>query len=164
LPAYIQRALKQRMTIAAGSVNMTRAVLSDLASWLTETYGSSFQLDCALNQLVTDENAHTALLLELGRAVNNRQLTIVPHPRNRSQAANYLVRKKDYWWLNQRAVDRYFYSSKTVIPNWLLIKELLLKSGALIAEESIRGMPGISITTDWGDQFLLTNSEARDIG
>jgi hypothetical protein len=164
LPAYIQRALKQRMTIAAGSVNMTRAVLSDLAGWLTETYGSSFQLDCALNQLVTDENAHTALLLELGRAVNNRQLTIVPHPRNRSQAANYLVRKKDYWWLNQRAVDRYFYSSKTVIPNWLLIKELLLKSGALIAEESIRGMPGISITTDWGDQFLLTNSEARDIG
>lgn len=164
LPAYIQRMLRQRMSLAAQTPNTAHAILRDLHVWQQETYGASFQPDYATNQLLTAAQAHASFFNELGRAVENGRLNVLPHPRNKAQAANYLVRKKDYWWLNQRAIDRYFYSNKTVVPNWLLIKELLIQSGAFIAEELMRGTPGIIVDVQWGDQFLLHSDEARETG
>jgi hypothetical protein len=102
---------------------------------------------------------------ELQRGVTLGQLAVVPHPRKHRQPVNYLVRKKEHWWLNQRGIDRYFYIGKTVTPNWLLIIELMSNDGVFIAEELVRNMPGLIINTQWGDKYLLTSTnEAREIG
>lgn len=165
LPAYIQRALRSRMRLATINKNTTIAVLTDLHTWLQETYEASFQLDYAINQLTTPAQAHTALMEELQRAVQLGQLSVIPHARKHSQPVNYLVRKKDYWWLNQRGIDRYFYIGKTTVPNWLLIVELLTDAGVFIGEELVRNMPGLIVNTQWGDKYLLTSTnEAREIG
>lgn len=166
LPAYIQRALQNRMNIAVQNKNTARAVLADLHIWLQETYENSFQLDYALNQFVTENDAHTALFSELNNGICAGRLAVLPHPRGRKQPINYLVRKKEHWWLNQKAIDRYFYTCKTIAPNWLLITELITKIGAFLGEELVRDLPGLLISTQWGDRYLLhdTNNEARETG
>ena len=164
LPAYIQRLMQRRMSVAVSRPNAALAILADLHEWQQEIYGASFQLNYATNHLLTEAQAHTALLGELREAVLCGKLSVLPRPRNKNQTNDYLVRKKDGWWLNQRAIDRYFYSNKTVVPNWLLIKELLIQSGAFIAEELICGIPGITINAKLGDHFLLNNDEARETG
>ncbi len=165
LPAYIQRSLRNRMRLAAQDESFTRAVIRDLHEWLTQTYEASFQLSCAQNQLLTPELAHVALLTELNTAIQAEKLAVLPRPRRKDQPQNYVLRRKDNWWLNQRAIDRYFYTERTTAPNWLIIVDLLLAAGLFAGEEVIHGANGILVNTAWCDQFWRnTNSIVREIG
>jgi hypothetical protein len=165
LPAYIQHVLRNRMSLTLKDKNTARAVLTDVHDWLQKTYETSFQLGCANNQLLTQTQAHTALLQELNNALQAGKLDILPRPRRRDQPGNYLLRRKEHWWLNQRAIDRYFYSCKTVAPNWLAVIDLMTVAGVYAGEEQVHNMPGILVDAQWCDSFWTANNDyAREIG
>jgi len=167
LPAYIQRTLRSRMSLAAQTGTLTEVVLRDLHRWLDETYGTAFHLPCALNKLVSPKTAHITLMGELNNAIQLGKLAVLPRPRNKQQAYNYLLRRADNWWLNRRAIDRYFELQKSAPPNWLAIIELLSKAGLFSGEEIVQNMPGILVPTGWCDKFWQDPQEtttAQEIG
>lgn len=165
LPAYLQRALRQRMRISRAGASTAQAVLSDMHGWLLETYGDAFQLEYANNHLITQDEADTAFFTELTAAVQTGALAVLPRARRVGQPGNYIVRKKTHWWLNQRAIDRYFYDKKAIAPNWLWLVKLLTQRGVFGGEEAVRNLPGILVDNGWCDQYLLPSDDfAREIG
>jgi len=165
LPGYLQRALRQRMRISRTNPLTTLAVLTDMHAWLAETYGDAFQLEYATNHLTTPDAADTAFFAELTTAVQTGALAVLPRPRRADQPGNYLVRKTAHWWLNQRAIDRYFYDRKALAPNWLWLVKLLARRGVFGGEEAVRNLPGILVDSNWCDKYLLPAADlARDIG
>jgi hypothetical protein len=165
LPAYIQRALRQRMRISLTNSLTALAVLEDMYNWLRETYDAAFQLEYARNHLITQNEADTAFFAELRAAVLGGALAVLPRPRKVGQPGNYIVRKKTHWWLNQHAIDRYFYDRKAIAPNWVWLVKLLTHREVFGGEEAVRNMPGILVDTDWCDQYLLPAADlARDTG
>lgn len=166
LPSYIQRLLKMRMGFAAQNKQMTLGILQDLHTWLQETYDATFHLPQALNQLTTPAAAHKALLRELNRAVQADKLVVIPRPRRRDQPKNYLLRQKEHWWLNRRAIEHYFAGCKTIPPNWLAIIDLMVAEGVYAGDETIQTLPGILVAARWCDQFWEDHDSApcREIG
>ena len=94
------------------------------------------------------------------------KLDILPRPRRKDQPKNYLLRNKQHWWLNQPALDRYFYSVGKLAPNWLHVTELLQTHHLFCGEETVHDMPGILVSRDWCDQFWgdYDSQLAREIG
>jgi hypothetical protein len=165
LPAYIQRALRNRMRLATTGQSLQAAVLSDLHKWLDETYGKTFNYAYAASQLLTPDDAHKALLQEINRGVQAGKLDVLPRPRHKDQPCNYILRQKENYWLNRKAIDRYFYNGKSVIPNWLALVDLLANAGVFAGEEVIQGIPGILVNEKWCSQFWTDeHNSARDIG
>ena len=156
LPAYIQRALQTRMHLfSADESNIHKLVLEDLHGWLQATYGEAFNLQHANGLVAYPTHAHTELLTEIKRAILTEKIAVLPAPRKSKQASNYLIRRRDNWWLNRRAVDRYFYNTRSVIPNWLAIIDLLQQEGVYTGEDVVHNMHGVLIDTNWCDQFLM---------
>ena len=159
LPVYIQRALKTRMRLASQNKILLLSVLHDLHAWLQETNGATFHLPHALNQLMLPDNAHTALMQEIGRAIYNRKLTILPRPRRKYQSPNYIMRQKKHWWLNCTAIDNYFAKQKTLLPNWSAVINLMNAAGVYAGEEEVGRLRGILVKTEWCDQFYTNESD-----
>lgn len=162
LPAYIQRALKARMHMFGASKNVHQTVLHDLHNWMTETYGTAFNLQHAKNLMAYPAAAHIELLRETKEAITAGKIKVLPTPRQGKQASNYILRKKTHWWLNRRALDRYFYNARSIAPNWLTIIDLLQKDNVYAGEEVVHNMSGILITADWCDQFLFPAGESLE--
>jgi hypothetical protein len=153
------------MRLSLSGADTTLAVLRDLHNWLNATYNTTFQLDYAENKLFTADKADVALFLELRNAVQTGKIDVLPKPRRADQQTNYFVRKKDSWWLNQRAIERYFYGGKALPPNWLHVVQLLTANGVFEGDEAVRNLPGILVNTAWCDQYLLPDFDvARGIG
>jgi len=165
LPAYIQHTLKNRMRLSLLDQNTTLAVLADVSEWLNTAYGATFQLEYAAGRLSTQTTADTAFLAAVYAGIQTGKIDVLPQPRKKDQPTNYILRKKEHWWLNQRAIDRYFYSCKALPPNWLQIVEQLTANDAFKGEAIVHGMPGILVTTELCDQYLLSDlNAAREIG
>lgn len=156
LPAYVQRAIQTRMARFGTQDNLHESVLVDLHTWLNETYGTSFNLPHAKSLTLYKSDAHIALMLALDDAILAGKINVLPQPRNGKQAGNYILQKKDCWWLNRRAIDRYFYGYRSVGPNWLAVIELLQKDGVYIGEEIIHNMSGILVNPTWCENFYTT--------
>lgn len=165
-PTYVQRVLQSRAAILAGNGNPLLAVLADLASWLEETHGAGFNLALATNKVFAPTRAHEALMGACNDAIVAGKLDILPRPRRKDQPKNYLLRNKQHWWLNQTALDRYFYNAGKLAPNWLAIIELLQTQRLFCGEESVHDMPGILVAREWCDQFWgdYDSQPAREIG
>jgi len=165
LPAYIQRLLRLRLTLVTQNKNLLLGIVKDLHAWLQETYDTAPNLPQALSQIVTPEQAHSLLMQEINRGLQAAKLTLLPQPRRPEQACNYVIRRKDYWWINRRAVDNYLRASKNIPPNWLAIIDLLSAAGVFGGEEVIQRMPGLLVRTEWCDQFWINpDSSSREIG
>jgi hypothetical protein len=154
LPAYVQRVLKMRLHMFSADDQIHKLVLTDLHRWFEETYGETFNLTHANALMAYPETAHTELLQEINNAVLSEKIAILPVARTKRQARNYVVRKKDVWWLNRHAVDRYFYSTRSVMPNWLAVIDLLRQDGVYAGEDVVHNMCGILVKTTWCDQFF----------
>ena len=166
LPSYIQRLLKIRMGFAAQNKYLPTGVLQDLHGWLQETYDATFHLPQAANQLTTPADAHKALMQELNRAIQAGKIAVIPRPRRRDQPSNYVLRRKDHWWLNRRAIDNYFGACKNIPPNWLAIIDLMSSEGVYAGDETVHKLPGILVDARWCDQFWedYDSSSSREIG
>lgn len=158
LPAYLRRVLTTRGQLFSRTGNLTRIILADLHAWLLPEYGTGFNLPHAQSLLATVDDAHVTLLKELNYAVLNDKLAVLPQPRNVQQNSQYLLRQKEHWWLNRKAVDRYFNKEQAIGPNWLQIVTNLQAEGVYIGEEVVQNMHGIFVTTNWCDQFFTTFS------
>lgn len=166
LPTYLRRVLTMRGQLFASTENLTIKVLNDLHSWLQHEYGTSFNLGHTRRLIETVDDAHTALLKELNYAVANNKLTVLPQPRNAHQNSQYLLRQKNCWWLNRKAVDRYFDKEQAINPNWLQIVTNLQTEGVYTGEEVVQNMHGIFVSAEWCDQFFdgFTPSLEKEIG
>lgn len=165
LPAYIQRALRNRMTLATGNKSLHLAVLEDLHAWLDTTYSETFHLPQALRQIATPFAAHEELMIEIHRAIQAEKIDLIPRPRRKDQPKNYILRRKENWWINRRAVDNYLHAGKNIPPNWLTIIDLLVRAGVFNGEETVHGMPGILVRAEWCEKFWSDDSSsAREIG
>lgn len=164
LPAYIQRALKTRMTLSSQHKNLTLGVLHDLHSWLHTTYNDSFNLSQVLRCFTPPDAAHEAIMRELNTAIQAGKIDVLPRPRRKDQPGNYILRRKMHWWLNQRALDNYLHSCKNIQPNWLTIVDCLKAANVLAGDEFVHNMPGLLINSEWCDQFWDDKSPARVTG
>lgn len=153
LPTYIQRILKMRMGFAAQHKQLLLGVLHDIHGWLQETYDATFHLPQALSQVITPETAHIALMREINRAIQADKIAVIPRPRRKDQPNNYVLRRKDHWWINRRAVDNYLAAGKNIPPNWLAIIDLMVADGVFAGDETVHHLPGILVATEWCDQF-----------
>jgi hypothetical protein len=155
LPNYLQRVLKNRMTLAAYANDLFYAVLADVQTWLAESYGPAFNIDYARQNTFGPQTAQIALMLELRNAIAAAKIDVLPRPRRKDQPANYVLRWRENYWLNKRAIDRYFSDSRVSQPNWLKITERLSIAGVFAGEEKIHNMFGILVNTAWADQYLM---------
>lgn len=162
LPAYVQKIIRARLQMFDKGDNLTDAILADLHGWFSATYGTTFNLPYSRGLLTYADNAHEALLQSVNTAISDGKIAILPQPRRARQAGNYVIRKNDYWWLNRRAIDRYFYMAQSVTPNWLKIVDLLQQNGVYGGEEVVHNMRGIFVKTDWCDQFYSPPEKAID--
>lgn len=153
LPTYVQRVLTQRGQIFNRNENLSVAVLKDMHGWLLETYGSAFNLPHAIGLIVDSTRAHEVLMAEINSAILAGKIAVLPQPRNSRQSGDYILQKKTHWWLNQRAIDRYFYRARCIGPNWSVIVSLLQKKGVYTGEEVIHNMAGINVQADWCEMF-----------
>ena len=153
LPAYIQHVLQSRAAMFQANRGGVTAVVKNLHEWLTSIYGQSFNLACANNLITTPAQAHIALRTALKEAVEQEKIAVLPRQRTSKQPGNYFVRKPDYWWINRRAVDKYFYNQQSVAPNWLGIVNLLKQDAVYGGDEVIHNMRGIYVATSWCDKL-----------
>lgn len=158
LPAYIQAALADRTNRFSDALAWPHAVLTHLHQWLQNIYGQTFNLAHAKTQIATADTAHEALLRELIAAVQAGEIDLLPQPRNSKQPKNYLLRQKDTWWLNRRAVNRYFLNKCGLAPNWFGIIDLLQQNNVYHGLKNIYDMPGIDVSAAWVDA-LCTEKE-----
>lgn len=165
-PAYVQRVLQTRAAILAGNGDPLQAVLNDLATWLEETRGATFNLALAANRVLSPSRAHEALMGACNSAITAGKLVVLPRPRRKDQPKTYLLRNKQHWWLNQTAIDRYCYSAGKLAPNWLSVIELLQTNHLFCGEDTVHDMPGILVSREWCDQFWSDYGQppAREIG
>jgi hypothetical protein len=163
--AYIQHVLRNRLTVPTTDSNLILAVLQDLHKWLENAYGGTFNYAAAENTLITPNKAHIVLMHELNNAINAEEITVLPRPRQRMQASNYVLRTKAHWWLNQKAVDKYF-KAFSVVPNWNALLNCFTQEGVFCGEETVHNMPGLLIERDWCDTFWSEYSDttAKDVG
>jgi hypothetical protein len=165
LPAYIQHALQNRMSFALRHDDLHAAVLHDLHAWLEPQYGQTFNLAAALAQFRRPSEAHAALMQAIVLGVRTGELNLLPRPRRRDQPADYLLRRKTTWWLNQRAIDVYLKTDKNVDLNWTTIIDLIAQAGVFQGEEEIHNLPGIVVDAEWCDQFYRPEDlTTRELG
>lgn len=163
VPAYVAHVMRTRFTLAANSC-LPVNVLNDIHHWLAENYGNTFNLDCAKGKLLPPETAATQAIKHVVRAINAGELDLIPRPRRKDQKNNYLLCGKNTWWINKKAVDRYFYNKTGLTLNWLPIIELLASQKVFYGEETINDtLTGILIDRNWCEQFLPPNS-AKETG
>lgn len=165
LPSYIQHALADRMQLVTRHASLTQAVLADLAAWLKDIYGATFNLACAANRLLAPARAHEALMDAVNLGIVGGKLDVLPRPRRRDQSKAFLLRNKQHWWLNQRAIERYCVSAGGIGPNWATIVEALKSDGLLCGDQTVHDMPGLLVNKDWCDRFWSDyTTDARELG
>ena len=165
LPSYIQHVLERRVALVTRQDSLTAAVLADLAEWLKDIYGATFNLACAANRLITPNRAHEALMEVVNLGILAGKLDVLPRPRRKDQTGNYLLRNKQHWWLNQRALERYCVSAGGIAPNWSVVSDLLAREGVLCGEQTVHTMPGFLVKKDWCDHYWSDYThDARELG
>lgn len=167
LPSYLQRLLERRMTPILGGSNLVAAILTDLEGWLKDIYSTTFNLPCALSRLAAGDKAHELFMAAVDLALSTGKLDILPRPRRKDQAKNFLLRNKTYWWLNQRAIERYCIATGGgTIPNWSALAEQLEQAGVLRGENTVHNMPGLLVDREWADRFWsdYTTPDQQELG
>jgi len=165
LPAYMQRLLRLRLNLVTQNKNLLVGIVKDLHTWLQETYDATVNLPQALSQLATPADAHKTLMQEINRALEAGKILLLPRPRRPDQPSSYLLRRKDHWWINRRAVDNYLHDNKNIPPNWLAIIDLLVSAGVFGGDEVVQRMPGFLVNASWCEQFLAApDLSTREIG
>ena len=165
LPSYIQHVLRNRLTVPPG-VPLVSVILRDLHKWLEHAYGTSFNLPAAERIIITPENAHIVLMQELNNAITAGEIAILPRPRTRKQSHNYIIRNRQHWWLNKKAVNNYLVQKTGIVPNWNALLNCFVKHGVFNGESTIGKLNGLLLRRDWCDTFRDQNNdqEIKNVG
>jgi hypothetical protein len=165
VPAYIQRALRQRMSMQAGSAPLILKTLRDLHKWLGDTYVSSFNIAAAEQIVLTPDKAHIGLMREINNAIGDEKIDILPRPRLVGQKANYIVRGKQHWWIGKKAVDKYL-SLAGIVPNWNALINCFTQQGVFRGEDLIHNNAGLLLDRSWCDTFWsdYNTTSSKNVG
>jgi hypothetical protein len=162
VPAYVQYVLLNRAQMFKSSDSLYCQVLKNMHEWLLATYGNSFNLPHALANVRDPEMAHVAMMEELYYAFSSGKIAILPQARRKDQPKNYILQKKEHWWLNRTAIDRYFYVARSVAPNWMAVVDLLQQNGVYMGDQTIHNMAGVFVNSDWCQQFWSAQENKVD--
>lgn len=161
LPTYIQHVLKNRMTIAAGK-NFLVSVLRDMHKWLQDTYGATFNLKSAENCLLTPELAPKLIMEFVADEVERGRIAVLPRPRRADQDKNYILRNKEYWWLNERIINKRFSTACGLTPDWGVVRKLLDTEQVFLGQNTVHNVPGFNVKAEWAESFMF--NENKKIG
>jgi hypothetical protein len=166
LPMYIQHCLLNRMRLSVANADLVENVLNDLQDWLGKLCGKTFNAARARQQLFLPEQADESLFTEIGAAIADKKIAVIPRPRRADQPDSYILQRKETWWINKKIVDKLCGRSKNIVPNWLKVVDLLAARSVFIDEEYVHKIPGFVISKNWGDQFLITGAapEQKEVG
>lgn len=162
IPAYVQYVLLNRTQMFKSGDSLYRQVLTNMHEWLLAAYGNAFNLPHALANVRDPELAHVSLMEELNYAFSSEKIAILPQARRKDQPKNYILQKKEHWWLNRTAIDRYFYTARSVTPNWMAVIDLLQQNGVYMGDQTIHNMAGIFVNSDWCQQFRSAQENRTD--
>lgn len=161
LPAYIQHVLRKRMTLATGT-NFLLSVLRDMHTWLRETYGATFNCDSAENNVWTPERSPELIMAFIAELIQAGELDVLPRPRKREQAQNYVLKNDKYWWINEQFLTRKFTEKCGLAPNWLFVQNTLDTMRVFLGQNTIHHMAGFSVNAEWANSFVFR--ENRKLG
>lgn len=166
IPGFIQHVFKNNLTALSPAADLPYNILSELHRWFQNIYGATFNLPHAKTILTGPNNAHIAVFSALNNGLKTGTIVILPRPRRRDQARNYLVKQPGTYWVSRHAVDRYFWFAKSPPPNWAALIELLDQEGVYKGEQTIQNMTGIVVSDTWCDQFWTddTNHTQAETG
>ena len=162
IPAYIQHVLRDRLSVRVGTP-LILTVLRDLHSWLENECGSSFNLAAAERAIITPENAHIALMRELNNAITAGDIAVMPRPRTTKQNSSYVIRNRQHWWLNRKAINDYLEQKGGIVPNWSALLNCFVKQGVFAGDRQINKLNGALIRRDWCDTFIEREDNTQDI-
>jgi hypothetical protein len=162
IPAYIQHVLRDRLPVKVG-VPLVLIILRDLHKWLENTYGASFNLAAAERVIITPENAHVVLMTELNIAITAGDIAVLPRPRTSKQNQSYVIRNRQHWWLNRKAINNYLEQKSGIVPNWNALLNCFVKQGVFAGESTINKLNGLLLRRDWCDTFREPGSETQDV-
>lgn len=158
LPGYIQHVLRKRMTLAAGS-NFMLTVLKDLHAWLRENYGATFNCESAENNLWTPERAPELLMTFVAEEIQNGEIDVLPRPRKKEQAQNYVLKNDKYWWINTHFLTRKFTERCGLAPNWLFVQNALDTLRVFLGQNTIHHMAGFNVNAEWANSFVFRENK-----
>lgn len=161
LPSYVQHVLRKRMTLATRS-NFALAVLKDLHTWLKENYGATFNCDSAENNLWTPERVPELIMAFIADEIQAGDLDVLPRPRKKEQAQNYVLKNDKYWWINEYFLTRKFTEKCGLAPNWLFVQNALDTLRVFLGQNTIHHMAGFNVNAEWANSFVFR--ENRKIG
>jgi hypothetical protein len=142
IAAYVRYTLQNHTPLFRADV--IRTVLQDMHTWLAQTYGTTFNLECAEKLIYLPGQEHIALMHAVAAGILSQHIDLLPAPRKRGQHPNYIVRNKEGWWLNQTALHHYFGRIGGLVPNWIGIVNIL-------GEQTVMRLPGFVVNRDWCD-------------
>lgn len=158
LPTYIQHVLKNRMTIAT-SKNFLAGVLRNLHGWLEDTYGATFNLKAAENYLLTPENAPQLIMAFVASEIEKGHIDLLPRPRRPDQDKNYILQNKNYWWINERIINKRFTTICGLTPDWNFVRKLLDTEQVFLGQNTIHNVPGFNVKADWASSFVFRENQ-----
>jgi len=165
VPGYVQHVLRDRLATKPGQP-LVLTILHDLQEWLELSCGASFNLKAAERAILLPEHAHIALMRELSNAISNGDISVLPKPRNSKQNPSYVIRNRQNWWLNKKAVNKYLEQKSGIVPNWNALLNCFVKQGVFNGETTINNLNGFALRRDWCDTFREepTELDAKNVG
>lgn len=158
VPAYIQHVLRDRIITQPG-VSFAQIVVGDLHKWLNTVYGQTFNLDAASRLIVRPAAAHLLLMHDVNTAINNGELALLPHPRQTNQKTDFIIRNKQHWWINKKAVTVYLHNKTGIAPNWAALLNCFVQQGVFSGEKTINNLPGFLLDKSWCDDLRAGNPD-----
>lgn len=158
LPAYIQHVLRDRLAVKSG-LPLFRVVLADMHKWLNQTYGESFNLLAAESLIVGPESAHILLMRDINNAITDGDIALLPQPRKSNQRYDFLIRNKQHWWINKKAVNTYLQRKTGIAPNWNALLNCFENAGVFAGEKTINNLSGFLLNKSWCDGLRIAEPE-----
>jgi hypothetical protein len=153
LPAYVQHVLQRRMRLGLES-DFLRAVMVDLHGWLQETYDATFNLDHAHENLWSPANAATLVVQAIADEIAQKNIDVLPRPRRKDQAQNYILKNAETYWINESALSRRFVEMCGLAPDWVFVREALENLGVCPGQHTVLTYRGFYVDANWFTNFL----------
>jgi hypothetical protein len=102
-------------------------------------------------------------MTELNNAITAGDIAVLPRPRTSKQNQSYVVRNRQHWWLNRKAINNYLEQKSGIVPNWNALLNCFVKQGVFAGESTINKLNGLLLRRDWCDTFREPGSETQDV-
>ena len=165
IPGYIQHVMRNRF-VRRPNVSLPVAVLHDLHKWVSATYGCEFNAHAAERLFIPPTAAHLLFMRDLNNAIDNGEISVLPHPRNSRQPKDFIIRNRQHWWIGKKTIQEYYKRQTSIAPNWQALLNCFAQHGVLVGEREINKASGCLLQKAWCDNFRNAENptEEKQVG